>query len=504
MTSSNFSAAGLQDVSASFFSMAYDKFTVENCRFQGGGRDSRASAFREVASDASFALSCSLIGGAHHTTVAITNSHWKSCLAGATSLRIPWSSTPAAVHVKYTGCTFTDNTDELARVSLGGAAIQAFLCEPDHYNAQGNSPFYPHATQYGELFVHYCEFNNNTTPRQGGAVYATNGFMDFLHNVMNNNVAAYRGGAMALFGKAEATLSHCRLSGNRALETLGSDLYIDVEDVRFVNTSVVAAPANAQSNKAIVVRGVGVVAFVGTSEWVCPAGHVLRALSTTSANLGLATYQQKDQLVSLRAFVFFVTCVRCSLGEYSVGAVSAVNAASQGTYGLCRRCEPGQFNDNNIELGCQNCSAGSISAVAGATQCSTCQAGYFALEGSSVCSSCAPGKFKGNSGAGLCSDCAVGFATSEFASVSCTACASEGAISNANLTVCEKCPPGRSLADVNRCEACPAGRSAPLYGSRQCDDCVLNTYTASPGATACVRYHTHATQGWEGRGTSIP
>ena len=133
----------------------------------------------------------------------------------------------------------------------------------------------------------------------------------------------------------------------------------------------------------------------------------------------------------------------------------------------CESCEP---NTGLLpgSIYCQNCPKGTYYSYG---TCKKCQTGKYNNEvGLGECKNCAVGQFQASTGQSACVDCAVGRyqgSTGESA--------------------CRACPRGRFQASTGQtgCVACPAGQSQGFEGQSSCKDCVSPLFQPSEGQSSC-------------------
>jgi hypothetical protein len=120
----------------------------------------------------------------------------------------------------------------------------------------------------------------------------------------------------------------------------------------------------------------------------------------------------------------------------------------------CAACAKGTYNDKLNAEACSKCTAGKYSSDTTATgeeTCKTCEFG-FSAEGQSQCDAC-PSNATALRGSAVVTDC--------------------------------KCNPGYTGADGDTCEHCYPGKFKAVFGSMQCTDCPINTY--SPDLARTIR-----------------
>lgn len=187
-----------------------------------------------------------------------------------------------------------------------------------------------------------------------------------------------------------------------------------------------------------------------------------------------------------------------------------------GPDGVCTRCPPGTWTNTWGQSACTPCAAGTFVAGPNATSCSACASGSYSAEGgqgqctrcpgnttmsrngSSSLSDCLPLCREGNYSSRLvngyavepCSRCPAGMLTAARGLPTCAACP-QGTYSLGGAGLCTPCGTNRSTrfnasTGPGDCiDMCPAGYSG-LYGVSNCSNCTIGTFTALPGATACL------------------
>ena len=199
------------------------------------------------------------------------------------------------------------------------------------------------------------------------------------------------------------------------------------------------------------------------------------------------------------------SCLPCGTGKYASATINT-QAAN------CQSCLAGKANPNtgsgNVNA-CVECVAGKYSAaaanscaschntqnsLAGSTLISACKcnSGYTGPDGGLSCTQCASGKYKHDANPGVCTSCPVNTYNSipgQSGSGSCSSCplssTTDGG-AKTNVGDC-KCTQGTSVQTTIGttwvCNQCGVGKYSDQPHSSGCENCPLNTYQTTFGAS---------------------
>jgi len=182
-------------------------------------------------------------------------------------------------------------------------------------------------------------------------------------------------------------------------------------------------------------------------------------------------------------------CIACSTGTYKAELGNqACTDCEAGKYSdqvsakVCIECPVGTFSTQTAKSDdvCQSCPSNSDS-VASSARC-TCESGYSSSEENNniLCTACVAGTYKESAGNADCLKCAEG----EYSTT----------IGAANANVCLKCAAGKYSSTVGagtaeKCTDCTVGKYSTTTGaitSGVCASCGLGKYSTSKGATSEV------------------
>ena len=279
-------------------------------------------------------------------------------------------------------------------------------------------------------------------------------------------------------------------------------------------------------------------AWNGTECQPCPAGEYSEGENSLCHKCAIGYYSTQEGSAS---------CTRCPVGSTTQeeGSTSALQcnicgigyswSASEGKCvteckngmfwngSTCELCPAGTYtrgleNNGAIPTSCQPCSAGTYSAIEGATWCSycpshstsvegatdisfcTCEDGYYNTDKVTV--NCVPHCQAGQRWTGTeCVDCAAGTYSSSSGATECYRCF-YGSISEAGATSCTSCPEGFSTSalgsdtcdicaagyegDGTTCTICSAGTYSNALTNRTCMPCAIGTYISTDGGSSCT------------------
>jgi hypothetical protein len=241
----------------------------------------------------------------------------------------------------------------------------------------------------------------------------------------------------------------------------------------------------------------------------CPAGKYNSLLKQTSVNS--CKNCPSGKYSSNIAAMSITTCASCSFGKYSdtlgaatenvcidcpVGKTTDLEGATYVGYCLqkceagtyrdnnenCVSCVPGKFSgENEYQIACQPCFAGTYSTNAGSAVCQDCIAGKYSVAGATFCSPCPRNTYQPKNGSRSCVQCDVGKFSPE-SSASCEICPG-GSVPAAEG--CFRCWEGWFAAvGQTVCSMCPLGKYNGFEGSAECTDCAAGTFSTRQYATS--------------------
>lgn len=246
-------------------------------------------------------------------------------------------------------------------------------------------------------------------------------------------------------------------------------------------------------------------AWNGTECQPCPAGEYSEGENSLCHKCAIGYYSTQEGSTS---------CTRCPVGSTTQeeGSTSALQcnicgigyswSASEGKCvteckngmfwngSTCELCPAGTYtrgleNNGAIPTSCQPCSAGTYSAIEGATWCSYCPSHSTSVEGATDISfcTCEDGYYNTDKVTVNCvPHCQAG---QRWTGTECVDCAAGTYLSSSGATECYRCFYGSiSEAGATSCTSCPEGFSTSALGSDTCYICAAGY--EGDGAGGCV------------------
>ncbi|MCB9163610.1 MAG: T9SS type A sorting domain-containing protein [Flavobacteriales bacterium] len=211
---------------------------------------------------------------------------------------------------------------------------------------------------------------------------------------------------------------------------------------------------------------------IGNECDICPLGdNGIPNFDTNTCACALGYYATPEDL----PLIF--TCTICPPGSYCPDGINAIP------------CPAGRYQDQEGQIACIDCAAGTFNPSVGAISCGSCPAGSFsATTGSVACEDCAAGFYNPSVGATSCLACDAGTFSAVTGSISCTACPEGTFSSTTGSSSCTACPPGfaSNLTGQIACSACPPGSFSANSGQAVCDLCPVDTYNPLEAQTTCL------------------